>query len=268
MTFATLAALVERNANTRTGSWSAPCCFSSSPAFCETRTSAASATGRSGGLRGSAWRPRRRGNRPGLVEEDRLGAVSFHGRPAACGRTGRPGRAGPSDSRRRRRSLQVVVAVVRQASARPACTPWSSSRDASRPATDGAKHSRASGIPRNRLHHRAGVLQAGVVGLLQVGDDPAEAGPVVAATAPTAWIIADSRSSLIRGSSSRSVSVAMVRFSDKSSPNENGSSSRGAAEVSGGAPGLGALLLQELHQRLRVALRVDHRHRGAAQREL
>jgi len=42
----------------------------------------------------------------------------------------------------------------------------------------------------------------------------------VLATLATAWIIALSRSSLIRGSSSRSVSVAMVRRSARSSPNE------------------------------------------------
>ena len=42
-----------------------------------------------------------------------------------------------------------------------------------------------------------------------------------------------SRSSLIRGSSSRSVSVAMVRRSASSSPNENGSSRPGAALPSG-----------------------------------
>ena len=53
------------------------------------------------------------------------------------------------------------------------------------------------------------------------------------ATAPTAWIIALSRSSLIRGSSRRSVSVAIVRFSARSSPNENGSSRPAAAEPSG-----------------------------------
>ena len=58
-------------------------------------------------------------------------------------------------------------------------------------------------------------------------------GRSVPATAPTAWIIADSRSSLIRGSSSRSVSVAIVRFSDRSTPKENGSSSPGAAAPSG-----------------------------------
>ena len=54
-----------------------------------------------------------------------------------------------------------------------------------------------------------------------------------AATAATAWIIALSRSSDIRGSSSRRVSVAMVRRAARSSPKENGSSRPGAAEPSG-----------------------------------
>ncbi len=53
------------------------------------------------------------------------------------------------------------------------------------------------------------------------------------ATAPTAWIIADSRSSDMRGSSSRSVSVAIVFLAARSSPKLNGSSSPGAADPSG-----------------------------------
>jgi len=58
-------------------------------------------------------------------------------------------------------------------------------------------------------------------------------GRSVPATAPTAWIMALSRSSLILGSSSRSVSVAIVRFSARSTPKENGSSRPGAAAPSG-----------------------------------
>ena len=58
-------------------------------------------------------------------------------------------------------------------------------------------------------------------------------GRSVPATAPTAWIIALSRSSLILGSRSLSVSVAIVRFWDRSAPNENGSSRPGAAAPSG-----------------------------------
>ena len=99
--------------------------------------------------------------------------------------------------------------------------------------TDGAKHSRARRISEIDRITAPVFFHAGSSACSRCLTTLPRLGRSVPATAPTAWIIADSRSSLIRGSSSRSVSVAIVRFSDRSTPNENGSSSPGAAEPSG-----------------------------------
>ena len=95
---------------------------------------------------------------------------------------------------------------------------------------DGAKHSRASRISEMDRITWPRFFDAGSPACSRCRTTLPRLGRGPAATAPTAWIIALSRSSLILGSSSRSVSVAMVRFVARSSPKEKGSSSPGAAE--------------------------------------
>jgi len=99
--------------------------------------------------------------------------------------------------------------------------------------TDGAKHSRASRISEIDRMTAPVFFQAGSSDCSRCLTTLPRLGRSVAATAPTAWIMALSRSSLILGSSSRSVSVAIVRFSARSTPKENGSSRPGAAAPSG-----------------------------------
>ncbi len=98
---------------------------------------------------------------------------------------------------------------------------------------DGAKHSLARRISEIDRMTAPVFFQAGSSACSRCLTTLPRLGRSLPATAPTAWIMALSRSSLILGSSSRSVSVAMVRFSARSVPNENGSSSPGAAELSG-----------------------------------
>ena len=99
--------------------------------------------------------------------------------------------------------------------------------------TDGAKHSRASRISEIDRITAPVFFQAGSSASSRCRTTWPRLGLSAPATAPTAWIMALSRSSLILGSSSRSVSVAIVRFSARSTPNENGSSRPGAAAPSG-----------------------------------
>ena len=77
----------------------------------------------------------------------------------------------------------------------------------------------------DRPHHRAGVLLGGILGLLQVGDDLAQAGPV--GPGHRADRLDHGAFPLLAHPRQQQPQRlgGIVRFSDRSTPNENGSSS-------------------------------------------
>ena len=241
ITFATSTRSEERNAKTPEMQF-VTCSFSRSPAFCETRIRAVLRDRPIRDTSGTSLAPcGRRRDRPRLVQEDRLGQPPVHSVEQPAGELGHQVQQGD----RQPLLVGVVVAADRGVGQRQ---PGQGEHRGPARRVDplAARRARSTAgpaaSPTSTAAPRRGSSTPGRSACSRCRTTLPRLGRSRPATAATAWIIALSRSSLIRGSSSRSVSVAMVRFSARSSPNENGSSRPGAAAAERQHPGLAAAL--------------------------